>query len=110
LPPAPKKWKWRSPEERIAILDVEIERVDKVLELLPNTYCGAEGQERHRLVVKLGNLEIQKGRLIHGKRFQEEDLFADDLEWLEHEKTQREAAKKKLGMGFVKKRIRKRND
>ena len=92
-PPAPKKWKWRSKEERIATLEVEIQRIEKALDLLPNTYHGVEGMEVRRLTMKQMSLEAEQLELKDGIKRDEETRVIDD------EKKRKREARLKMGNG-----------
>ena len=112
-PKPPKKWKWRSKEERIALLDVEIARVDKAKEDLAfnDDLSSAGGLVRKQwrfLNEKLGTLELQRLTLVHGKSFVERN-YGDDFSWLNNSKDFQSQQKKKLGSGWVRTRTRKKN-
>jgi transcriptional regulator with XRE-family HTH domain len=92
-PPEPMKWKWRSKDERIATLEVEIQRIEKALDLLPNTYHGVEGMEVRRLTMKQMSLEAEQLELKDGIKRDEETRVIDD------EKKRKREARLKMGNG-----------
>jgi hypothetical protein len=133
LPPAPKKWKWRSKEERLRVLDEkisaawaahdEIQLPNPISDFILNrreprekvTYYGRgispersleyQEQERRRLIAMA--LELRKEKLALGKRHLDGDLHQEGVtEYLESEKTKARAEKEKKGSGYVKKHQR----
>ena len=104
LPPVPKKWKWRSKEERIALLEVEIQRLEETIQLLPISYRGYEGMERRRLWSKQMELETRQLKL------KGEEKYPDEEAWMAAEKKRKKVAQSKMGNGYQRRIVRKKND
>lgn len=133
LPPAPKKWKWKSKEERLQMLDKKIlaawvahdeiqlpspiavfflnrgDPREKVTNygraISPERSLEYQEQERRRLIAMA--LELKREKLALGKRHLDGELNQEGVtEYLESEKTKARAVKEKQGSGYVKKHQR----
>jgi len=83
---------------------VEIQRLQKEIELLPVSYRGQEGQEVHRLIAKQMAFEIRQLKLKGIKELPLEEAMMDA------EKERKKVARSKMGKGYRRPIVRKKND
>lgn len=66
-PAVVKKWKWKSKEERLAVFDQQIQKLENQFDDLPGTAIGRIYKDK--IQDKWSHVQRKKYRLLHGKNY-----------------------------------------